>query len=163
LRVYKVFLDESELYVLESDVELSIPDKPSIAVLQFDNMSRYPEQGYISNGITGEILTDLSKLTGLFVISRHSTFIYKDKSVTLRQISKELGVRYILQGSVRKTGDHISISAKLIDAISDKQLWVKKFDQEQDNIFTIQSEILKKLVSSLDVNLSVEEQQRLLI
>jgi len=163
LRVYKVFLDESELYVLESDVELSIPDKPSIAVLQFDNMSRYPEQGYISNGITGGILTDLSKLAGLFVISRHSTFIYKDKSVTLRQISQELGVRYILQGSVRKTGDHISITAKLIDAISDKQLWAKKFDQEQDNIFTIQYEILKKIVSSLDVNLSVEEQKRLLV
>ncbi|MFB3116375.1 MAG: tetratricopeptide repeat protein, partial [Gammaproteobacteria bacterium] len=161
LRVYKVFHEESELYTLESEVELSIPDKPSIAVLQFDNMSRYPEQEYISNGIAGEILTDLSKLAGLFVISRHSTFIYKGKSVTLQQISKQLGVRYILQGSVRKTGDNLSISAKLIDAISNKQLWAKRFDQELNNIFTIQYEILKSVVSNLEVNLSEEEQKRL--
>jgi len=161
LRVYKVFHEESELYTLESEVELSIPDKPSIAVLQFDNMSRYPEQEYISNGIAGEILTDLSKLAGLFVISRHSSFIYKGKSVTLQQISKQLGVRYILQGSVRKTGDHLSISAKLIDAISDKQLWAKEFDQELNNIFTIHHEILKGVVSNLGVNLSAEEQKRL--
>ena len=161
LRVYKVFHEESELYTLESEVELSIPDKPSIAVLQFDNLSRYPEQEYISNGIAGEILTDLSKLTGLFVISRHSSFIYNGKSVTLQQISKQLGVRYILQGSVRKTGDQLSINAKLIDAISDKQLWAKEFDQELNNIFTIQHEILKSVVSKLEVNLSAEEQKRL--
>jgi len=161
LRVYKVFHEESELYTLESEVELSIPDIPSIAVLQFDNMSRYPEQEYISNGIAGEILTDLSKLAGLFVISRHSSFIYKDKSVTLQQISNQLGVRYILQGSARKTGDQLSISAKLVDAISDKQLWAKEFDQEFNNIFTIQHEILKSVVSKLKVNLSAEEQKRL--
>jgi len=161
LRVYKVFHEESELCALESEIELSIPDKPSIAVLQFDNMSRYPEQEYISNGIAGEILTDLSKLAGLFVISRHSSFIYKGKSVALQQISKQLGVRYILQGSVRKTGDRLSITAKLIDAISDKQLWAKEFDQELNNIFTIQYEILKSVVSSLDVNLSAEEQKQL--
>ncbi len=161
LRVYKVFHEETELCALESEVELSIPDIPSIAVLQFDNMSRYPEQEYISNGIAGEILTDLSKLAGLFVISRHSSFIYKGKSVTLQQISKQLGVRYILQGSVRKTGDRLSITAKLIDAISDKQLWAKEFDQELNNIFTIQYEILKSVISSLDVNLSAEEQKRL--
>jgi adenylate cyclase len=161
LRVYKVFHEESELCALESEIELSIPDKPSIAVLQFDNMSRYPEQEYISNGIAGEILTDLSKLAGLFVISRHSSFIYKGKSVTLQQISKQLGVRYILQGSVRKTGDRLSITAKLIDAISDKQLWAKEFDQELNNIFTIQYEIVTGVVSSLGVNLSGEEQKRL--
>jgi adenylate cyclase len=163
LRVYKVFHNESELYALESEIALSIPDKPSIAVLQFENMSRYPEQEYFSNGITGEILTDLSKLAGLFVISRHSTFIYKGRSVTPQQISKELGVHYILQGSVRKTGDHLCITAKLIDAISDKQLWAKEFDQELNNIFTIQHEILKRVVSSLGVNLTDEEQKKLVI
>ena len=163
LRVYKVFLETSERSVLEPEAELSIPDKPSIAVLPFDNTSRYPEEEYFSNGIAGEILTDLSKLAGLFVISRHSTFIYKDRSVLPQQISKELGVRYILQGSVRKTGDHLSITAKLIDAISDKQLWEKRFDQELNNVFTIQYEILKKIVSTLEVNLSEEEQKRLVI
>lgn len=162
LRVYKVSPETSERSVLEPEVELSIPDKPSIAVLPFDNMSRYPEQEYISNGITREILADLSKLAGLFVISRHSTFKYKGKSVTPQQISKELGVLYILQGSVRKTGDHLCITAKLLDGISDKQLWEKRFDQELKNIFTIQHEILKKIVSILDLNLSVEEQERLM-
>lgn len=163
LRVYKVFHEETELNTLGSEVELSIPDKPSIAVLQFDNMSRYPEQKYISNGIAGEILMDLSMLTGLFVISRHSSFIYKGKSVSLQQISKQLGVRYILQGSVRKTGDHLGISVKLIDAIADKQLWAKEFEQEPGKIFTIQHEILKKIVSKLEVNLSAEEQKRFVV
>jgi adenylate cyclase len=163
LRVYKVFHEESEHSILEPEVELSIQDKPSIAVLPFDNMSRYPEQEYFSNGIAGEILTDLSMLSGLFVISRHSTFIYKGRSVTLQQISKELGVRYILQGNVRKTGDRLSITATLIDVISDKQLWAKKFDQEPNNVFTIQYEILKKIVSTLEINLSEEEQKRFVI
>jgi adenylate cyclase len=163
LRVYKVFHEESEPSVLEPEVELSIQDKPSIAVLPFDNMSRYPEQEYFSNGIAGEILTDLSMLSGLFVISRHSTFIYKGRSVTLQQISKELGVRYILQGNVRKIGDRLSVSAKLIDTILGKQLWEKKFDQALNNVFTIQDEILKKIVSTLEINLSEEEQKRFVI
>ncbi len=161
LRVYKVLLEAPEVPSIEPEVELSIPDKPSIAVLPFDNMSAYPEQGYFSEGIAGEILTDLSMLAGLFVISRHSTFIYKGKSVTAQQVSQDLGVRFVLQGSVRKTGDQLSFTVKLIDAISDKQLWEKRFDQDLNNLFTIQCEILKKIASTLEVNLSEEEQKRL--
>jgi len=161
IRVYEILPEAPEISAKEPEVDLFIPDKPSIAVLPFDNMSAYPEQGYFSEGIAGEILTDLSMLAGFFVISRHSTFIYKDKSVTAQQVSQDLGVRYILQGSVRKTGDHLSITVKLIEAISDKQLWAKRFDQDLNNVFTIQYEILKKIASTLEVNLSGEEQKRL--
>ena len=161
LRVYKVLLEPPKAPAIEPEVELSIPDKPSIAVLPFDNLSAYPEQGYFNEGIAGEILTDLSMLTGLFVISRHSTFMYKGKSVTARQVSQDLGVRFVLQGSVRKAGDDLSITAKLIDAQADKQLWVKRFDQDLDNLFTISHEILQKIADTLELNLSEGEQKRL--
>jgi TolB-like protein len=95
---------------------ISLPDKPSIAVLPFTNMSGDPEQEYFSDGITEDVITDLSKLSGLFVIARNSTFTYKGKPVKIRQVAEELGVRYVLEGSVRRAGDQVRITAQLIDA-----------------------------------------------
>lgn len=105
-----------------------LPDKPSIAVLPFDNMSADPEQEYFSDGITEEIITALAKVPDIFVIARNSTFVYKGKPVKIKQVSEELGVRYVLEGGVRKAGDRIRITAQLIDAIKGHHLWAERYD-----------------------------------
>jgi TolB-like protein len=142
-------------------VPLAIPEIPSIAVLPFDNMSADPEQEYFSDGITEDILTDLSKLSGLLVISRHSTFVYKGKSVSAQQISRDLGVRYVLEGSVRKAGNRIRITAQLIDATIDDHIWADRFDRELEDIFALQDEVSRIIVDALKLNLTDLEEQRL--
>ncbi len=127
VRVYRVS-DQAGPSVKATTVEgadepLPLPDKPSIAVLPFDNISGDPEQEYFSDGITEDIITELSKISGLFVIARHSSFIYKGKQVSLKQVGRELGVRYALEGSVRKAGNRLRITAQLIDATSDHHVW----------------------------------------
>jgi len=164
VRAYRLKLDAVEpTTAIETtpSVKLTIPDKPSIAVLPFDNMSADPEQEYFSDGITEDILTDLSKLSGLLVISRHSTFVYKGKSISAQQVSQELGVRYVLEGSVRKAGNKVRITAQLIDATNNDHIWADRFDRNLDDIFALQDEVSRKIVDALKLHLTELEEQRL--
>src|SRR5436309_8486126 len=142
----------------ETAPRLPLPDKPSILVLPFVNMSNDPEQEYFSDGITEDITTDLSKISNLFVISRNSAFTYKGKAVKVRDISREMGVRYVLEGSVRKAGERVRISAQLIDATTDHHLWAERYDRPLTDIFAVQDEIVQKMVTTLKLQLSVREQ-----
>lgn len=139
----------------------SLPDKPSIAVLPFDNLSRDPDQEYFSDGLTEEIITGLSKVPSLFVIARNSSFIYKGKPVKVQQVSEELGVRYVLEGSVRKEGNRVRISAQLIDAISGHHMWSKRYDRKLEDIFNLQDEIMRDILIEIRVQLTEGVQIRL--
>jgi adenylate cyclase len=137
---------------------LSTPDLPSVAVLPFDNLSSDPDQEYFSDGITEDIITELSKISGLFVISRHSVLNYKGKPVTLKQIGSELGVRYILEGSVRRAGNQLRISAQLVDIQSDLyMMWAAQYDRELIDIFQVQSEVARCVAGELMVTLKDRE------
>lgn len=140
--------------------ELALPDKPSIAVLPFVNMSSDPEQEYFSDGITEDLITDLSKLSGLFVISRNSVLSYKGKAIKPEQVSKELGVRYVLEGSIRKAGNRVRITAQLIDATTGYHLWAERYDRHLEDIFAVQDEVTQKIVTALKVQLTEGEQLR---
>jgi adenylate cyclase len=135
-----------------------LPDKPSIAVLPFVNMSADPKEEYFSDGITEEIITALSKTPHLFVISRQSTFTYKGKPVKVKQVSEELGVRYVLEGSVRKEGNKVRITAQLIDAMTGHHLWADRYDRDLKEIFALQDEITMKIITALQVKLTQGEQ-----
>ena len=139
-----------------------LPDKPSIAVLPFTNISGDPNQEYFSDGLTEEIITALSKTPKLFVIARNSVFAYKDKSVKVAQISEELGVRYVLEGSVRKAGDTVRITAQLIDATTGHHLWAERYERGLKDIFDLQDEITLKMIIALQVKLTDGQQARLL-
>ena len=141
---------------------LPLPDKPSIAVLAFDNMSGNPEQEYFSDGIAENIITALSKVGQLFVIARNSSFTYKGKPVKVQQVGRELGVRYVLEGSVRKSGDRVRITAQLIDAIKGQHLWGEDYDRDFENILDIQDNITKKIVTALRIDLTEGEQARII-
>ncbi|MFH1241487.1 MAG: tetratricopeptide repeat protein, partial [Pseudomonadota bacterium] len=138
-----------------------LPDKPSIAVLPFVNMSEDPKQEFFSDGITEEIINALSKVPKLFVIARNSTFTYKGKPVKVQQVSGELGVRYVLEGSVRKAGDRVRITAQLIDATTGHHLWSERYDRELKDIFALQDEITLKILNALQVKLTEGEQVRI--
>ena len=153
VRVYRLKLDAAPAKTETTpEVKLTIPDKPSIAVLPFDNMSADPEQEYFSDGISEDILTDLSKLSGLLVVSRNSTFVYNGKSVSTQQVSQDLGVRYVLEGSVRKAANKVRITAQLIDAITNDHIWADRFDRDLDDIFALQDEVSRKIVNALKLN-----------
>ncbi|NOT55108.1 MAG: tetratricopeptide repeat protein [Deltaproteobacteria bacterium] len=137
----------------------AVPDKPSIAVLPFVNLSGDAEQEYFSDGITEDLITDLSKLSGLFVISRNSVFLYKGKAVKPEQMSQELGVKFILEGSVRKAGNRVRITAQLIDATTGYHLWAERYDRELQDIFAVQDEVTQKIVAALQIKLTEGEQQ----
>ena len=134
-------------------------EKASIAVLPFDNMSNDPEQDYFSDGITEDIITDLSKISGLIVIARNSSFTYKGKSVNAQQIGQELRVRYLLEGSVRKAGGQVRINAQLIDASGGHHLWAERYDGDMSDIFTLQDNITRKIISALALKLTTGEQK----
>ena len=136
-------------------------DKPSIAVLPFTNMSGDSEQEYFSDGITEDIITELSKLSGLLVIARHSTFTYKGKSVTLSQVGRELGVRHVLEGSVRKVGNRLRISAQLSDAATDHHVWADRYDRDLEDVFAVQDEVARSVAAALAVALKPDEHERL--
>ena len=140
---------------------LAPPDQPSIAVLPFDNMSGDPEQEYFVDGITEDLITDLSQVSGLFVIARNSVFTYKGKPVKVQQVGRELGVQYVLEGSVRKSGNRIRINAQLVDASTGRHLWAARYDRELTEIFALQDEVTAKIVSALAVKLTVGERERL--
>jgi adenylate cyclase len=138
-----------------------LPDKPSIAVLPFVNMSGDPEQEFLSDGIAESIITALSQTPNLFVIARNSTFSYKGKPVKIQQVSEELGVRYVMEGSVQKSGDQLRITAQLIDAITGQQLWAEQYDRDLKDLFALQDEITLKVLTALQVKLTMGEQARL--
>jgi TolB-like protein/class 3 adenylate cyclase len=139
---------------------LALPDKPSIAVLPFTNMSGDAEQEYFVDGMTEDLITDLSKLSGLFVIARSSTFTYKGKSVKVRQVAEELGVRYVLEGSVRRAGDQVRINAQLIDATTGGHLWAERYDGSLADVFALQDKVTQKIVSALAISLTDDEKTR---
>ena len=139
-----------------------LPEKPSIAVLPFDNMSDDPKQNYFSDGITEEIITALSKVQNLFVISRNSTFTYKDQPVKVQQVAEDLGVRFVLEGSVRRDGDKVRITAQLVDAMTGKHLWADRYERKVEDIFAVQDEITKRIITELQVKLTEGEQARIL-
>ncbi|MDH3558054.1 MAG: tetratricopeptide repeat protein, partial [Deltaproteobacteria bacterium] len=140
---------------------LPLPDKPSIAVLPFDNMSDDPKQEYFSDGITEDLITDLSKISGLFVIARNSTFTYKGKPVKVQQVAEDLGVRYVLEGSVRKAGDKVRINAQLVDATTGHHLWAERFDGTLGDIFSLQDRFTQKIVAALAVKLTADDESLL--
>ena len=140
---------------------LSPPDKPSIVVLPFTNMSGDPEQEYFSDGITEDIITDLSKLSGLFVIARNSAFVYKGKTFNVSEVCAELGVRFALEGSIRKAGGRVRISAQLIEADSGGHLWAERYDRDLTDIFAVQDEVTANIVQALAVTLGEEEERRI--
>ena len=135
-----------------------LPEKPSIAVLPFVNMSEDPKQEYLSDGITEQIISTLSKVPSMFVIARTSTFAYKGKPVKVQQVSEDLGVRYVLEGSVQRSEDKVRITAQLIDAIDGKHMWAQRYDRELKDIFKLQDEITLKIIQALRVKLTEGEQ-----
>jgi len=148
IRIYRVMM-ESVTTLLEENPVLPFPDKPSIAVLPFVNMSGDSEQKYFSDGITDEIITALSRSPWLFVISRNSSFAYQGKLVDIRQVSRELGVRYVLEGSVRKKETHIRVTAQLIDGAIGGHVWAEKYDSNLQDIFELQDQISNQVVASI--------------
>jgi adenylate cyclase len=136
-----------------------LPDKPSIAVLPFDNMSGDPDQEYFVDGMTDDLITALSKISGLFVIARNSTFVYKNKPVSVREVAESLGVRYVLEGSARRSGDQVRVNAQLIDATTGGHVWAEKLDGSVEDIFSIQDKFVRNIVDELVVNLSEGERE----
>ncbi len=134
--------------------------KPSIAVLPFDNMSGDPEQGYFADGITEDIITDLSKVSGLFVIARNSSFAYKGLAPDIRKVSRELGVRYVLEGSVRRVASRIRINAQMIDGTTGGHLWAERYDRDIEDVFAVQDEVTRTIVNALKVELTAGEEAR---
>lgn len=139
----------------------AMPDKPSLAVLPFTNMSNDAEQEYFSDGVTEDLITDLSRISGLFVIARNTVFAYKGRAVDIRELSRELGVRFVLEGSVRRAGDRVRINAQLIDAQTGGHVWADRFDRELGDIFALQDDVTRHIVSALELKLTTDELARL--
>ncbi len=137
-----------------------LPNKPSIAVLPFNNFSDDPSQEYFADGMTEDLITDLSKLPGLFVIARNSVFTYKGNPVKVRRVAEELGVRYVLEGSVRRVGDQVRINAQLIDATTGGHLWAERYDGSLNDVFGLQDKVTQKVVAALAVNLTSVEKAK---
>jgi len=168
VRVYRAQIEPEPVTRRPSEVAskekmaFPLPDKPSIAVLPFVNMSEDPKQEFFSDGMTEEIITALSKSPYLFVIARQSTFTYKGKPVKVKQVSEELGVRYVLEGSVRRSGDKVRITAQLIDAMTGYHLWADRYDRDLQEIFALQDEIALKIMKTVHEKLDVGVQARVL-
>jgi adenylate cyclase len=139
---------------------LRLPDKPSIAVLPFTNMSADAEQEYFVDGMTEDLITDLSKVAGLFVIARNSVFTYKGKAVKVRQAAEELGVRYVMEGSVRRVGNQVRINAQLIDATTGGHVWAERYDGSLDDVFKLQDKVIGEIISALKITLTPDERER---
>ena len=143
-----------------ADEPLPLPDKPSIAVLAFDNLSGDPDQEYFADGVAEDIITGLSKFRWFFVIARNSSFTYKGKSVDVKQVAEELGVHYVLEGSVRKAGSRVRISAQLIDALTGNHVWAERYDRELADIFDLQDEMTATIVGAIEPELGSAERAR---
>ena len=139
------------------EAELALPDKPSIAVLPFNNLSGDAEQEYFADGITEDIITELSRISGMLVIARNSTFVFKKQAVDVKEVGRRLGVRHVLEGSVRKAGNRVRITAQLIDASTGGHCWGERFDRDLEDIFAVQDEVTQHIVSELKVKLTPAE------
>jgi adenylate cyclase len=135
-------------------------EKPSIVVLPFDNMSGDPEQEFFSDGLTEDIITDLAKISGLLVIARNSAFVYKRKAVDIRQVTRTLGVRYALEGAMRKVGTRVRVTAQLIDGATGGHIWAERYESSQTDIYAVQDEVTRGIVAALSVQLSPAELAR---
>jgi TolB-like protein len=145
---------------LETTPSLALPDKPSIAVLPFQNISGDPDQEYFADGMVEEIITALSKLRWFFVIARNSSFTYKGRAIDVKQVGRELGVRYVLEGSVRKGGNRLRITAQLVDATNGNHLWAERYDRDLNDIFAVQDEITERVVAAIEPELYAAENIR---
>ena len=143
-----------------TDAPLTLPDKPSIAVLPFQNMSGDPEQEYFADGISEEIITELSRFHSLFVISRNSSFSYKGKSPDLRQVGRELGVRYVLEGSIRKASNRIRVTGQLVDTLTGNHIWAERYDRVLEDIFAVQEEVTQAIVAAIAPQIASTEQSK---
>jgi adenylate cyclase len=141
-------------------VALALPEKPSIAILPFDNMSSDPEQDFFAEGIAEDIITELSKFRSLFVIARNSSFAFKGQGLDVKEIGRRLGVRYVVEGSVRRAGKRVRITAQLIDAVEDTHLWAERYDRDLDDIFAVQDEVTTAIVTTIEPHLAETERQR---
>ena len=158
--IWKIFLSPARIEVASVErMKYPLPDKPSIAVLPFVNLSKDPDQEYFTDGMVDDLITDLSKISDLLVVARDSTFIYKGKPAKVKQVAEELGVRYVLEGSVRRAGDEIRINAQLIDAMTGHHVWAERYDGTMKDIFALQDRITQKIVSALAVKLTGTEKQ----
>ena len=146
--------------VVEQDGKLSLPEKPSVAVLPFENMSGDPDQEYFADGIAEDIITGLSRNRGFFVIARNSSFTYRGGAVDVKQVARELGVRYVLEGSVRKAADQVRITAQLVDATTGNHVWAERYDRELKDIFQVQDDITHEIVATVAPELATAEMQR---
>src|SRR5437870_1957479 len=158
VRVYRVILDRATAQAKGTPDGAQQLEKPSIAVLPFNNMSGDPEQEYFSDGITEDIITDLSNISGLFVVARHTAFTYKGKPVKVQQVGKELGVAFILEGSVRKAGARVRVTGQLIKSKDGGHVWAQRFDRDLTDIFSIQDEITHAIVEQSKVKILPQEQ-----
>lgn len=158
IRVYNISFEKIAVRQV-GDQALSQEERPSIAVLPFNNMSGDPEQEYFSDGITEDIITDLSKVSALSVVARHTAFIYKNKPVNVQEVGRELGVAYILEGSVRKAGAHVRVTGQLVNSKDGKHVWADRFDRDLTDIFAIQDEITHAIVEQLKVRLNPQERK----
>jgi adenylate cyclase len=163
IRAYRLTnsLSRAKSQALPTEIDLSLPDKPSIAVLPFTNMSGDPEQEYFTDGITEDIITELSRFHSLFVIARNSTFTYKGKAVDVRMVAKELGVRFVLEGSIRKAGNRVRVTAQLIDALTGNHIWAEKYDRQMEDIFALQEEVTREIVTAIAPEIDLAESMKL--
>src|SRR5271154_6583772 len=163
IRVWKWHPDKMDAAVNRSNAANPTPnvETPSIAVLPFANMSGDPEQEYFSDGISEDVITDLSKIAGLMVIARNSSFTYKGRSVDVREVGRDLGVRSVLEGSIRRVGNRVRITAQLIDATNGAHLWADRYDRDLTDIFAVQDDVTRRIVDALKVTLSPAEKARL--
>ena len=150
----------AEEQVSIENMVLSLPDKPSIAVLPFNNLSDDPSQEYFVDGMTEDLITDLAKIERLFVIARNTMFTYKDKSVVVPNVARELGVKYVLEGSVRRVADRVRINAQLIDGASGEHIWAERYDGQLTDIFALQDKVTNEIIGQLKIRLSPDEQLR---
>ena len=158
LIVWKTYWNSSSVGVsFPEKMAFPLPDKPSIAVLPFANMTGDPKEEYLSDGITEEIITALSRVPDMFVIAKQSTFVYKDKPLNIKQIGEELGIRYILEGSVSKKGDKIRMIAQLTDVTTGHHPWAERYDRGLKDIFALRDDITLKVVTALQVKLTIGE------
>ncbi len=166
VRVYSATLKTGERVPVpehampEKTLSLELPKKPSIAVLPFSNISTDSEQEYFADGISEDIITQLSKFRSLFVIARNSSFSFKGKQIPIRDVGEELGVRYVVEGSVRRAGNRIRVTAQLIDAIEDSHLWAERYDRDLEDIFAVQDEVTQAIVTAIEPQLATTERQR---
>jgi TolB-like protein/class 3 adenylate cyclase len=156
VRVYRILLSET----VRAKAPLPLPDKPSLAVLPFQNMTGDPEQDYFVDGIVEEITTAISRLPWLFVIARNSSFTYKGRAVDVKQVARELGVRYVLEGSVRKAGNRVRITGQLIDTATGAHIWADRFDGALDDIFELQDQVASSVVGAIEPKLRQSEIDR---